>query len=87
MAINTAQRIMRSVYGGGDFAHIDSVDEARTVGDTLFLFLFLELSEAEDCHNLEEARRRVGVAITDLTTVWGALDKALNQEWAEPPVT
>ncbi|MDF0543832.1 hypothetical protein PX699_15880 [Sphingobium sp. H39-3-25] len=37
--LNPFQRACAEVYGGGDFAHVRNIEEAREAGDTLFVFL------------------------------------------------
>lgn len=67
--LNPFQRACVRTYAGGDFAHVQNLDEAREVGDTLFLFLMIELSSEEGCDCPEEAGRRLANAIADLTIV------------------
>ncbi len=69
---NRAQRIVADVYGGGDFQHVRP-DEIHDVGDTLFTFLMIELSDREGCEDVETARRRVRVAIDQLVEIEEAL--------------
>lgn len=69
---NRAQRIVANVYGGGDFDHVQP-DEIHDVGDTLFTFLMVELSDDEGCYNVGEARRRVRMAIDQLVEIEEAL--------------
>jgi hypothetical protein len=52
--------------------------EAEEVGDTLFEFLMIELSDTEDCDSFEEAERRVRRAIQSLEAVANALNKKLG---------
>lgn len=60
------QRKVADTYGGGDYAYIQTVDEARNVGDTLFTFLMIELDPKEDCDSNLEAIRRIDSAIDEL---------------------
>ena len=76
--MNDAQRILRQAYGGGDYADVETTDEARDVGDTLFTFLWLELSDAEGCDGPVEGLRRVGAAVRDLEVVQRALYAGLS---------
>lgn len=69
---NRAQRIVANTYAGGDFDHVQP-DEIHDVGDTLFTFLMIELSDDEGCDDAEEAARRVRVAIDELVAVEEAL--------------
>jgi len=65
---NQPQRIVANVYADGEFDHVQP-DEIHDVGDTLFTFLMVELSENEGCEDVVEARRRVDVAIGELAAV------------------
>lgn len=73
--LNPFQRACANVYGGGDFAHVSSVDDARATGDTLFLFLMVELSSNEGCTDGEEAGRRLEMAIADIQGVAEAVQR------------
>ena len=64
--LNPFQRACANVYGGGDFAHVQNVEEAREGGDTLFTFLMIELASTEGCDSAEEAVRRLDMAIADI---------------------
>lgn len=68
------QRIVADNYAGGDFAHVQTLDECRDVGDTLFTFLMIELDPNEDCDSFDEAIRRVDVARRQIDE----LDEALR---------
>lgn len=57
--LNAFQRTCAEVYCAGDFAHIETVEAARDVGDTLFAFLMIELSSSEGCSDQSEAVRRL----------------------------
>lgn len=76
--LNAFQRICTQHYGDGDFAHIETVDEAREAGDTLFTFLMIELSSSEDCDSRDEAERRVNMAIDNLRHVLDALNRSAD---------
>lgn len=73
--LNSYQRRCVAVYGGGDFAHVTSIDEARECGDTLFLFLMIELSDQEGCTSIPEAARRLEQAQCDIQSVLDAFDE------------
>lgn len=60
------QRIVAETYGGGDYAHVRTLDECRDVGDILFTFLMIELDPKEDCDSQLEAACRVEVAMNQL---------------------
>jgi hypothetical protein len=64
------QRLVAENYGGGDYAHVQSVDECRDVGDTLFTFLMVELDPKEDCDDWPEALRRIGEAQRQIEEIY-----------------
>ena len=64
---NAAQQTVLRAYADGDYAHITTLDECEQAGDTLFLFLMRELADSEGCDTADEAARRVGMAIDQLT--------------------
>lgn len=64
--LNPFQRACADVYGGGDFAHVQNVEQAREAGDTLFTFLMIELAAAEGCDSVDEAVRRLDMAVADI---------------------
>lgn len=69
---NRAQRIAADVYADGEFQYVQP-DEIHDAGDTLFTFLMIELSDDEGCEDVEEAARRVRIAINQLVAVEEAL--------------
>ena len=71
--LNPFQRVCADTYAGGDFAHVQHVDEAKQVGDTLFAFIMIELASSEDCGNAEEAVGRLDRAIADIQGVAAAV--------------
>lgn len=79
--LNAAQIACKRVYGRGDFNHVAEVhDDAAAfrravndVGDTLFLFLMIELAASEDCDSNEEALRRLEMATHDIYNVTSAI--------------
>lgn len=73
MALNEYQQIAANVYGGGDYKAIQSVDEARDLGDTLFRFVMIELGGDEDCDSLDTAISRMRSARNDIESVLTAL--------------
>lgn len=73
--LNVFQRVCADTYGGGDFAHVGHVHEAKEVGDTLFAFLMIELASSEDCDSAEEAVRRLDRAIADIQGVIAAIER------------
>ena len=73
--LNPFQRACADVYGGGDFAHIQDVEEAREAGDTLFAFLMIELASSEGCDSADEAVRRLDMAVADIQGVAEAVQR------------
>jgi len=76
MHLNDWQKAVARTYSDGDYADFAETgeigdSELDQCGDTLFEFLMLEPSDAEDCDSLEEALRRVESA-------WRRLDDALR---------
>ena len=70
---NKAQEVLLTTYSTGDFEHILTLTTAEAIkdalancGDGLLRFLMVELSDAEDCENLDDAVDRVSTAIDDL---------------------
>lgn len=70
---NEAQKICAATYGGGDYAHVTTIDECGHVGDTLFLFLMRELATSEDCTDRVEACRRLQQALEEVENVYAAV--------------
>ena len=66
MPLTPWQRLVAENYGGGDYTHVETLDECRDVGDTLFTFLMIELDPKEDCNDQREAARRVETAMNQL---------------------
>lgn len=48
------------MYCGGEFSHVESMAEAKRVGDTLFVFLLAEAGDAGD--DLDEMLRMIDTA-------------------------
>ncbi|MHA3790543.1 hypothetical protein [Sphingomonas sp. YL-JM2C] len=71
--LNAFQRACAQHYADGDFAHVETLDQVREQGDTLFTFLMVELSSSEDCDGRDESVRRVDTAIDNLRDVLDAL--------------
>lgn len=79
MQFNEWQRAVARNYGDGDYAQFavgGAISDAdlNQCGDTLFVFLMLELSDAEDCDSTEEAIRRIESARRQLDAAIGALE-------------
>lgn len=71
--MNRYQQTLCATYAEGEFAYVQTKEQAAVVGDTLFHFLFLELSDAEGCDDDGEAIRRLGTALEDIRSVRHAL--------------
>lgn len=67
--MNKYQRILAKYYAGGDFDYIESDSDARCVGDTLFLFLWRELADSEDCTDDDTAIQRLEMAEADVADI------------------
>ena len=80
MQLNDWQKAVARIYGDGDFAHFE-IDgkicdaDLDQCGDTLFVFLMPELSDAEDCDSTEEAIRRIESARRQLGAAIDALEE------------
>ena len=72
---NPFQHACANAYSEGDFAHVQDIEQVRAMHDTLFTFLMIELSPAEDCDTREEALRRMTVAIGNIQDVGAAIEK------------
>jgi len=75
-------RAMLDTYGGGDYAYLDEKVDGGLDGphgDTLFLFLTLELHPDADCDSIEEAINRLNIAERDLREV----REAIEAQWME----
>lgn len=73
---NAWQKVMMQAYGDGDYEGY-SPETVHQVADGLFQFLVTELSESEDCVDMEEALKRVDRATQELHSVADALAHAL----------
>lgn len=71
MALNEFQLVAREAYAQGDFSHTDEIFD---VGDGLYTAIMVELSDNEDCENLETAIQRLEAMRRDIDTVLEALD-------------
>lgn len=75
--LNPFQQICTLAYSEGDFAHIESIEEAHDVGDRLFAFLMAEFASSEGCDCREEALRRLEMAAADIRRVIDAVDQMI----------
>lgn len=79
--INAAQAQCLKTYEGGEFAHLLEQPSEETFmkackecGDTLLVFLMIELSAAEGCDSETEAASRLDKAIEQLQAVRNSLE-------------
>lgn len=85
--LNEAQRIVLKTYANGEYAYqIDVIEKpaigpSRQVmdaflencGDSLLVFMLIELSDAEDCEDVDTALGRIDTAFRQLKEVKDAL--------------
>ena len=72
--MNAYQTLAAATYAGGEFKYVQTVEEAGGVGDTLFHFLLIELSDKEGCNTQDEACCRIRTAIRQLSDVIDVLE-------------
>ncbi len=84
------QQAVCRTYGEGDFASLaddpDWYSALDEIGDTLFRFLMVELSTAEDCADFDEAIARLNTARDDVERAITAVVDARVQFEAEMPL-
>lgn len=71
--INQFQRAALEAYAGGAFSYLETYEYRQEHGDSLLTFILAELSDKEDCEDLETALRRIESGISDLQDVLEAL--------------
>ncbi len=76
--MNKFQKILVDNYCGGDFSTISTSEEAHDIGDSLFTFLFNELSDNEDCEQQEIAVSRLNTAVYDIQTIKNIIEECSN---------
>jgi hypothetical protein len=68
--MNPWQKAVCETYAHGDYRHLKRnsrwQDKLDDLGDTLFSFLMIELSDAEDCEDAETALQRLEAARDDI---------------------
>jgi len=71
------QKKVLESYEGGEFSGLKGKTRwsDRDVGDGLLNFLLRELSEAEGCDSMEEARRRLDNILREVYEVSGAFPR------------
>lgn len=69
------QRAVADSYACGDFSRVQTLEECRDVGDTLFTFLMIELDPGEGCESWKEAERRLDTAQRDVEAAVAAVEK------------
>lgn len=74
---NKYQKTTAAVYGGGDFAHVETMEEVEQCGDTLFQFLMIELSDSESCESVSEAGSRLETAISQIRECLEAVERSV----------
>lgn len=79
--MNPYQKALVHTYAQGDFSYVSTFSESSEVGDSLFHFLFCELSDEEGCNSKDEALRRLDNAKNDIEGVISAVDKAHDKRW------
>lgn len=72
--MNKAQKIVAENYCNGELNNAHVMQTLDTCGDGLFKFLMVELSDKEDCIDLDDAYNRVATAIDQLQAVLVHLD-------------
>ena len=76
MKLNKFQKAAKNKYANGDFNYINDNDDYRDVGDSLFSFIMIELSDNEDCEDRDTAINRLYNAIDDLEMVVRAVENS-----------
>lgn len=71
-------------YEGGEFLHVESHQDVADCGDSLFRFLCVELSPKEDCHDAEEAIRRLQTAVSQLRDLEERIAEDACEDTPEP---
>lgn len=71
-------------YEGGEFLHVESLQDVADCGDGLFRFLVAELSPTEDCHDAEEAIRRLQTAVSQLRDLEERIAEDSCEDTLEP---
>ncbi len=70
-ALTDLQRRVAEVYENGEYGHIQSVEEAKECGDSLFVFLVLEAGDAGDSEEFIGMVSRVGEQLSDMKDAMG----------------
>lgn len=81
LQLNQAQMIVIEDYAVGDFAHFNDFktkeefdSELENCGDTLFKFLMIELSESEDCSDIETSINRMNTVAESIRSIQSKLE-------------
>ena len=82
-----SQKILVGTYAGGEYKYLVEAHSSylwedlrvETVGDSLFLALWRDLSAREDCADMNVAIQRMETAVRDVQTVLEALRNAQMQ--------
>lgn len=67
--MNQFQQLIVEHYGDGDFSYIETEDQTKDIGDSLFSFLIVEFSSSEGCEHKETAMSRIDTIIKDLFVI------------------
>jgi hypothetical protein len=67
MKLTKSQQEVARWFSNGEFSHVTTVEEARTCGNSLFMYL---IAESEDVEDYDELRMRVKSAIDSLNAVY-----------------
>jgi hypothetical protein len=80
--MNRAQQILVDTYEAGWHRGDDETElrDAYKSGDSLFTFLFNELSDEQDCDTLEAALNRMVVVTNEINEVHDAIARAYMTE-------
>jgi hypothetical protein len=75
--MNPWQKLCCEVYGGGQFKEVAKIKDWRAhldeLGDGLFKFLIIELSDREDCNGWDDAFDRLCGAMSDINDIMQAM--------------
>lgn len=78
--MNEAQRLLLQHYENGEYAESPEAEirSHESVGDGLLRFLFIELSEREDCDSLATAADRMDTVLRQVSDVCAAIHAAAD---------
>lgn len=73
--MNQFQQLIVDHYGNGDFSYIETEEQTKDVGDSLFSFLIVEFSNSEGCDDLLTALSRIDTIIKDLLVIQNQIEQ------------